>query len=68
MDKIGGAVIFATEKTKEFYFHKTNAINQKGKENVYVITYNFKTAANILRWLYSDCNICLPRKQAKAFE
>ena len=56
------------EKTKEFYPHKTNAINQKSKENVYVITYNFKTATNILHWLYDDCNICLPRKQAKAFE
>ena len=56
------------EKTKEIYNHKTNAINKKGKENVYVITYNFKTATNILHWLYDDCNICLPRKQAKAFE
>lgn len=56
------------EKTKEIYNHKTNAISKKGKENVYVITYNFKTATNILHWLYDDCNICLPRKQAKAFE
>lgn len=50
------------EVTKTQYYHKTNAINRKGKENVYVITYNFKTAREILKWLYSDNHICLDRK------
>ena len=52
-------------ETKKVINHNTNTISQKGTENVYVITYNFKTANNILHWLYDDCTICLPRKQAK---
>ena len=52
-------------ETKKIVSHNTNTISQKGTENVYVITYNFKTANNILHWLYDDCTICLPRKQAK---
>lgn len=56
------------EITKSQFQHKTNSLRKKGKENVYVVTYNFKTAKNILHWLYDDCNIFLPRKQAKAFE
>lgn len=52
------------EATKTFYPHKTNAINQKGKENVYVITYNFSTAKAIMEWLYDGSNIHLNRKYA----
>lgn len=54
------------ETTKKFYNHKTNAINKKGKENIYVITYNFSTAKFLLEWLYKDCSICLERKKIKA--
>ena len=35
--------------TKNIYPHKTNTINKKGFENVYVLTYNFSTAKNILK-------------------
>lgn len=51
--------------TKNIYPHKTNAINKKGFENVYVLTYNFSTAKNILKWVYDDCTIYLKRKYDK---
>lgn len=50
------------EKTKKLYFHKTNAINKKGSENVYVVTYNFKTARELLKIIYYDGCLCLKRK------
>lgn len=52
--------------TKDFYQHKTNAIRKKGKENVYEVTYNFKTAKNILKSLYENNTISLERKNLKA--
>lgn len=55
-------------KTKEVYFHRTNAITKKGKENVYYISYNFSTAKNILDWLYKDATIYLERKYNKYLE
>lgn len=54
--------------TKTIYPHKTNAINKKGKENVYIVTYNFSTAKALLKWLYEDSNIYLNRKHAKFLE
>lgn len=54
--------------TKKAYAHKTNAINKKGKNNVYCITYNFATAKMLLKWLYKGCHICLQRKYDKAKE
>lgn len=69
--RILGNLSFLTqlnEYTKTIYPHKTNAINKKGKENVYIITYNFSTAKAILKWLYDDSNIYLPRKKAKFLE
>lgn len=56
------------EMTKEIYPHKTNSILRKGKENVYIITYNFSTAKAILEWLYSDSKIYLHRKREKYLE
>lgn len=55
-------------ETKKHYQHKTNSIIKKGKENVYYLTYNFKTANNILEWLYKDANIYLQRKYDKYYE
>lgn len=54
------------EATKEYYFHKTNAIRKKGKENVYEVTYNFSTAKGILEALYKNNTISLERKNLKA--
>lgn len=56
------------KKTKLIYPHKTNAINKKGKENVYIITYNFSTAKALLKWIYEDSNIYLNRKYTKFLE
>ena len=53
------------EETRKAYNHKTNSISKKGKENVYVITYNFSTASNLLEWIYKDANIFLKRKYDK---
>lgn len=50
------------EKTKLLYPHNTNAVNKKGKENIYVITYNFKTARELLKIIYYDGCLCLKRK------
>lgn len=55
-------------QTKKHYQHNTNSITRKGKENVYIITYNFKTAYNILEWVYKDSNIYLKRKYDKYYE
>lgn len=56
-------------QTKRFINHKTNAISKKGKENVYVITYNFSTAKNILNWVYQDNpELYLERKHNKFLE
>jgi hypothetical protein len=56
------------EATKTAYSHNTNAISKKGKENVYIVTYNFSTARGILNWLYTDSNIHLERKYATFLE
>lgn len=50
------------EKTKLLYPHNTNAVSKKGKENIYVITYNFKTARELLKIIYYDGCLCLKRK------
>lgn len=50
------------EATKKFCNHKTKAINKKGEENIYCVSYNYSTAKKILEWLYNDCKICLKRK------
>ena len=50
------------EKTKLLYPHNTNAVSKKGKENIYVITYNFKTARELLKVIYYDGCLCLKRK------
>ena len=50
------------EKTKLLYPHNTNAVNRKGKENIYVVTYNFKTARELLKIIYYDGCLCLKRK------
>lgn len=42
------------EQIKKFVPNKTKAIHKKGKENVFVVTYNFSTAKQILGWIYSD--------------
>lgn len=54
------------EKTKLLYPHNTNAVNKKGKENIYVITYNFKTARELLKIIYYDGCLCLKRKFNRA--
>lgn len=54
--------------TQQFCQHKTKAINKKKGENVYCITYNFKTADSILQWLYEDATIYLDRKYNKYIE
>ena len=56
------------EITKTIYPHKTNSILKKGKENVFIITYNFSTARNILKWLYEGSKIYLDRKYTKFLE
>lgn len=53
------------DHTRKSIIHKTNAINKKGKENVYIITYNFSVATAILNWLYLDSKIHLNRKYTK---
>lgn len=50
------------EKTKLLYKHNTNAVSKKGTENIYVITYNFKTARELLKIIYYDGCLCLKRK------
>lgn len=55
-------------ETKKHYQHKTNRLTKKGKENVYYLTYNFKTANNILEWIYKNANIYLKRKYDKYYE
>lgn len=50
------------EKTKLLYPHNTNAVNRKGKENIHIITYNFKTARELLKIIYYDGCLCLKRK------
>lgn len=50
------------EKTKLLYKHNTNAVSRKGKENIYVVTYNFKTARELLKIIYYDGCLCLKRK------
>lgn len=51
--------------SKMFVQHKTNRINKKGAENVWCLTYNSKTAKDLLTWCYSNCNISLQRKYQK---
>lgn len=63
--RILGSEIFLkelNEKTKLLYPHNTNAISKKGKENIYVVTYNFKTARELLKIIYYDGCLCLKRK------
>lgn len=55
-------LIELNEKTKLLYPHNTNAVNKKGKENVYIITYNFKTARELLKIIYYDGCLSLTRK------
>lgn len=45
--------------------NNTNAVNKKGAENVWYVTFNFETAKEILKWCYLNCNICLNRKYKK---
>lgn len=52
--------------TKKFCEHKVNAVSKKGKENIYYLNYNFKTARALLTWLYDGCTICLDRKKDRA--
>lgn len=56
------------EHTRIKVDHKTRSLTKKGKENVYYITYNFKIAKAILRWIYEDNKICLHRKYQKYLE
>lgn len=56
------------EYTKKIYYHKTNSISKKEKEDVYLITYNFSTAKNILKKVYENNNICLNRKYERIKE
>lgn len=51
--------------TKQFIDHNVNAIQKKGKENVYYLTYQGSTGINILHWLYDNNTICLRRKYDK---
>nr|DAV22088.1 MAG TPA: putative homing endonuclease/beta fold, HYDROLASE [Caudoviricetes sp.] len=55
-------LIELNEKTKLLYPHNTNAVNKKGKENVYTVTYNFKTARELLKIIYYDGCLSLTRK------
>ena len=54
--------------TKEFVNHKTNAIAKRSKENIFEVTYNFKTAKQLLIWLYENSRIFLPRKKEKVVD
>ncbi|AIY85220.1 LAGLIDADG endonuclease family protein (plasmid) [Clostridium baratii str. Sullivan] len=49
-------------KLQEIYPNKTKSIRKKGKENVYVVNYNFKVAEGILNELYKDSKVHLKRK------
>lgn len=42
------------EKIRGHVPNKTFAVCKKGKENVYVVTYNFSIADKILKWIYSE--------------
>ena len=53
------------EITKKFCSHNTNTIAKRKNENVFEITYNFKTAENLLKWIYENNSICLQRKYDK---
>lgn len=45
--------------------NNTKSISKRKGENVYEITFNFKTAENILHWLYDNNKLCLKRKEEK---
>lgn len=53
------------EEIRKQVDNKTKSVNKKGKENVWYVTFNFKTANDILNWCYKDCNICLDKKYKK---
>ena len=48
--------------------NNTKAVNKKGAENVWYITYNFSTAKDVLHWCYDNNNICINRKYNKFIE
>lgn len=55
------------QSIKEFVPNKTKAISKKGKENVFVVTYNFSTAQGIIEWFYKDSpSLYMKRKRNKA--
>lgn len=56
------------EHSKRFVTHNTNAINRKGSEDVFYVTYNFSTAVNFLKWIYENNKISLKRKYEKYLE
>lgn len=56
------------EISKKFVQHNTNSVLQKGKEDVFCVTYNFSTAVKLLNWIYKDNSISLDRKNKKYLE
>ena len=56
------------EISKKFVQHNTNSVLQKGKEDVFCVTYNFSTATELLNWVYKDNLISLDRKNKKYLE
>lgn len=53
---------------RNFVPNKTYSMTKKGKENVFYVTYNFRIATAILKWVYDDNTICLKRKYEKYLE
>lgn len=69
--KVLGNYDFLNSLNKEInkiYPNNTKSIRRKGKENVYIVQYNFKTAEGILEELYRDSSIHLKRKYNKYIE
>lgn len=56
------------EELNKIYPNKTKSIRKKGKEDVYIVQYNFKTAEGILDELYKESTIHLDRKYKKYIE
>lgn len=66
--RIYGNQIFLTglnATTKQFINHNINAVQKKGKENLYYLTYQGSSGTNVLHWLYNGNSICLRRKYNK---
>jgi len=56
------------DQIKRFILHKVTHAHKKGRENVYYLDYNFKTARNILHWVYDNNQVCLLRKYNRFIE